>query len=432
MKIFLKNNFSHTIIKKILTFFFEPIKTMKLFSTAFFASAVVAQIDYLNYEDYTYDGSIAYDYGLDASPADYGLSDADFFTPEILELLESADLPNIGARALGTSAKKQLPPGIKIGDFFENGVFNAVKFRAALREAQQAAVAAADAQQAEFEAAAEAQEAAEAAAQAAAQAAAEEAAAAVEAAVQAASVEAAAVEAAAVKAAAVEAAEAAIQAAAAATTQAPARTTVSKTKDDRARPSLSDTSGAVIGAENNAVVAGTRGFVDDSDTDFKYCRKCVDLTPAACASGAVESCDDSNPLDGENICAVRFITTYSRQAGTFVEKVTTGCKNRRACLDNMSQNFIGTRHLGQQCRPRAAMNKRFAHDSVCHYCSQMSDSNASNSQKLLFNGGSTDIPSGSDGSTPITLDTAIRGNPTTYIQVGNDGVFGLDNEQIWY
>lgn len=403
---------------------------MKLFSTALFATTVVAQIDYLNYGDYTYNGSN--DYGLDASPADYGILDADFFTPEILELLESADEPDIGARALGTSAKKQLPPGIKIGDFFENGVFNAVKFRAALREAQQAAAAqqaavAAAAQQVEFEAAAAAQEAAEAAAaEAAAELAAAQAAA--EATAAAAAVEAAA-QAAAVEAAVAAAAEAAIQAAAAATTQAPARTIVLKTKDDRARPSLSDTFGAVMAAANNA---GNRGFIANGN-DYKFCRKCDNLTPAACATAAVvESCDDSNPLDADNICAVRFTTTYNRDNGAFVESVTTGCKNRRACVDNMSQNFVGgdgTKHLGQQCRPREAANKRFAHDSVCHYCSKMSDLDSGD--LLLFSATSpTGIPIGDNGQTLTTLDALIKGD---YISVGDDGkTFGLNTLQTWY
>jgi len=76
-------------------------------------------------------------------------------------------------------------------------------------------------------------------------------------------------------------------------------------------------------------------------------------------NGYVQQC-----LSNEQVCEIE----VRKRNGNRVESVTTGCKWRRACLDNKRQNFLYSNKAQHQCKP--AKWHQFVKDapSVCRQC----------------------------------------------------------------
>lgn len=76
-------------------------------------------------------------------------------------------------------------------------------------------------------------------------------------------------------------------------------------------------------------------------------------------NGYVQQC-----LSNEQVCEIE----VRKRNGNRVESVTTGCKWRRACLDNKRQNFLYANKSQHQCKP--APWHQFVKDepSVCRQC----------------------------------------------------------------
>jgi len=76
-------------------------------------------------------------------------------------------------------------------------------------------------------------------------------------------------------------------------------------------------------------------------------------------NGYVQQC-----LSNEQVCEIE----VRKRNGNRVESVTTGCKWRRACLDNKRQNFLYSNKSQHQCKP--APWHQFVKDapSVCRQC----------------------------------------------------------------
>jgi len=77
------------------------------------------------------------------------------------------------------------------------------------------------------------------------------------------------------------------------------------------------------------------------------------------ANGYVEQC-----LSNEQVCEIE----VRKRNGNRVETVSTGCKWRRACLDNKRQNFMYSNPAQWQCKPAPWHQYQKDDTSVCRQC----------------------------------------------------------------
>ena len=99
------------------------------------------------------------------------------------------------------------------------------------------------------------------------------------------------------------------------------------------------------------------------------CWKCDAMTYTKCAStGTFETCT----LGDQDCCFVEVRSKYMK-----LQQLCTGCKNERACMNNMNQNFsirddTTIRPLTDQCRPSFYLQMRRmrwgSQQSVCRQC----------------------------------------------------------------
>jgi len=75
--------------------------------------------------------------------------------------------------------------------------------------------------------------------------------------------------------------------------------------------------------------------------------------------GYVQQCESN-----EQVCEIE----VRKRNGKRVESVSTGCKWRRACLDNKRQNFINANKWQHQCRPGFWHHLFNKGPSVCRQC----------------------------------------------------------------
>ena len=91
------------------------------------------------------------------------------------------------------------------------------------------------------------------------------------------------------------------------------------------------------------------------------CWTCKDAKNAkACReNGYVQQCESN-----EQVCEIE----VRKRKGKRIVSVSTGCKWRRACLDNKRQNFIDANKWQHQCRPAKWHHTFNKGPSVCRQC----------------------------------------------------------------
>ncbi|CAG5080218.1 Oidioi.mRNA.OKI2018_I69.PAR.g9508.t1.cds [Oikopleura dioica] len=117
---------------------------------------------------------------------------------------------------------------------------------------------------------------------------------------------------------------------------------------------------------NNGGYGGDGG--EDEPASNLSCWTCVATSIEDCqANGSLVSC-----LENEESCELEVRTRLNSESGDyFVEQIMTGCKQKLACQNNQSNNFIGKmgnfnkKKAETQCRPET--DQGYDH-SVCRQC----------------------------------------------------------------
>lgn len=300
---------------------------MKLFASTIVAVAL-GQYDYADSNDYgaEYYGDSGFidfnDYGLDVSD----VFDDDAELLEIVDELSASDdgADLIGGRSLGSDngRLKKLPPGIKVSDYFVNGVFQKEAFRQALR----AAIAAQNE--------------------------------------------------------AKTTTTSTTTTTTTTTTEEPTTTTTTTTEAPTALPSMEDLffgqseDDSRRPLQNLAVAAEAimqeegRGFIV-GNTDYNSCRVCDGLSYAACRAATVVNCDQTGTAEINDllVCQMR----WEKEIGGDL-KFYSGCALKSDCQAQEQQNFVGSVKMFHQCASTHFLEnsrRRYQRGIKCSFCHKM-------------------------------------------------------------
>jgi len=127
--------------------------------------------------------------------------------------------------------------------------------------------------------------------------------------------------------------------------------------------------GGQNGGQNGGANYGANGGAGGEEPASNLsCWTCIATSVEDCqASGSLVSC-----LENEESCELEVRTRLNQQSGEyFIERISTGCKQKLACQNNQENNFIGK--MGNfkknkditQCRPET--DQGYDH-SVCRQC----------------------------------------------------------------
>jgi len=158
-----------------------------------------------------------------------------------------------------------------------------------------------------------------------------------------------------------------------------------------------------------------RPAIDDLAWPTISCWTCKNAKSAAACreNGYVQQCESN-----EQVCEIE----VRKRGGRRVESVSTGCKWRRACLDNKRQNFIDPNKNQHQCRPAKWHQTTKNAPSVCRQCCDVNKAGQLDEEcgiKFIeeYNGKAPpQKPRWRDDLLSPTCDCEINGEPKVTIQ----------------